>query len=297
MVVVCIWLSGWVSSAVTSMWLPYRVVGTGVGLSLIYQSFAAAFIGALVLRALLPRLANALISYPWAVLALGLGGLAGNGFTYAVQTFTLRHAPPTVAPMLWSSPLLAFASMAISFVVSYQVIAVATGPRSSRVAKPPSAPESTQAGGDWYDVLPAGADTSLDDVVARTQNAVAQTCIAVSRSTASDMAGHVVDALTELGTCVRSLQHSTSPDPKVRAQVERLIDGLNRFQTALTQIAADAATGSQDLYQPGVLFGSMADVSDGGSLARYELDHADGLAAIRESFERLRTLCALREDS
>jgi hypothetical protein len=86
------------------------------------------------------------------------------------------------------------------------------------------------------------------------------------------MAGHVVDALTALGICIRSLQHAITSDPKVRAEIDHLIDGLNRFQTALTQIAADAATG----------------------LARYELDHADGLADIRESFERFRALGVLR---
>jgi hypothetical protein len=40
----------------------------------------------------------------------------------------------------------------------------------------------------------------------------------------------------------------------------------------------------------------MSDVSDGGALARYELNQADGLAAIRESFERLRDLGVLREE-
>lgn len=304
--VVCIWISGWVSSTAVLLWLPFRIVGTGLGLALVYRSFAGAFIGALVLRAVLPRLANAVISYPWAVIALGLGSLAGNGLTLALQTFTLRHAPAAAAPMIWSSPLLGFAAMAVSFFVSYQVIALATAPRSSRSAKPPSASGSGQVGADdWYDAFPAGGDTAatvtgsnLSDVLAHTQHAVAQACISVSRSTGSDMSGHVVDALTELGTCVRSLQHSTAADPNVRAEVDRLVDGLNRFQTALTQIAADAAaTASQHMYQPGALFGSMADVSDGGGLARYELDHADGLAAIRESFERLRTLGILREAS
>jgi hypothetical protein len=301
--VLCIWISGWVSSTVISLWLPYRVVGTGLGLSLVYHCVAAAFVGAFVLRSVLPRLADASISYPWAVLALGLGGLAGNGFAYAVQTFTLRHTPITIAPMLWSNPLLALASMAIGFCVSYQVIAVATAPRPSPSAKPVSASGSAQvAEGDWYDLLPTGGDTaansSLDDVVARTQDAVAQTCINVSRSTAGEMAARIVDALTELGTCVHRLQHSTSSDPNVRAEVDRLVDGLNRFQTSLTQIAADAsATGTQRMYQPGALFGSMADVSDRGGLARYELDHADGLAAIRESFERLRALGVLPDTS
>src|SRR2546429_5644038 len=79
MTVLCIWISGWVSSVAIAMWLPYRAVGTGLGLSLVYQSFAGALIGALVLRAVLPRIASASISYPWAVIALGLGSLAGNG--------------------------------------------------------------------------------------------------------------------------------------------------------------------------------------------------------------------------
>jgi hypothetical protein len=299
--VVCIWISGWVSGAVTSLWLPNRLGGTGLGLSLVYHSVAAAFVGAFVLRSLLPRLADASISYPWAVLALGLGGLAGNGFAYAVQTFTVRHVSITVMPMLSSNPLLALVSMAIGFGVSYQVIAVSTAPRSSRSAKPVSASGSAQvAGDDWYDVLPASGDipanAGLDNVVARTQEAAAQICIDVSRSRASEMAGRIVDALTELGTCVHRLQHSTCSDPKVRAEIDRLVDGLNRFQTSLTQIAADAsATGTHRMYQPGALFGSMADVSDGGGLARYELDHADGLEEIRESFERLRALGILHD--
>lgn len=37
----------------------------------------------------------------------------------------------------------------------------------------------------------------------------------------------------------------------------------------------------------------MADVSDGGGLARHELNQADGLATVRESFERLRDLGVL----
>ena len=281
MTVLCIWIAGLVSSALTSAWLPYRVAGTGVGLSLVYQSFAAAFIGGLVLHAVLPRLADASISYPWAVLALGLGGLAGNGVTYVVQTFTLRHAPATVAPMLWANPMLGFAATAISLLVTYQLIALAA---SRPVSYDFSAPRPS--------TLPAEAPTgdSLSDIVARTQQAVARACIDISRS-GGQLAGHVVDALPELGTCERSLQHSTATDPKVHAAVEQLVDGLNRFQTALSQIAADSAElGSQHVYQRGWLMGSMADVSDGGSLARYELDHADGLATIRESLERLREL-------
>jgi hypothetical protein len=285
MTVLCIWISGWASAALSSVWLPYRIAGSGLGFTLVVQSFAGAFVGALVLRALLPRLANASISYRWAVIALGLGSLAGNGLTFALQTFTLRHAPAAVAPMIWSSPLLAFAAMAVSFLVSYQVIALATAPRSAPAARQ-----------DWHDVVETPGGTTLGEVLARTQAAVAQTCIAVSRSTVDELAGHVVDALTELATCVRRLQEATSSDPKVRAEVDRLIDGLNRFQTALTQIAADAAaTASQHMYQPGALFGSMADVSDRGGLARYELDRADGLAAVRESLDELRKLGVLRD--
>ena len=34
----------------------------------------------------------------------------------------------------------------------------------------------------------------------------------------------------------------------------------------------------------------MSDSSDGGSRARYELDHADGLADIRDACQQLQTL-------
>jgi hypothetical protein len=279
MTVLCIWIAGWASSALTATWLPYRLAGTGVGLSLVYQSFAAAFIGGFVLRAVLPRLADASISYPWAVLALGLGGLAANGLTYLAQSFTLRHAPPAVAPMIWSNPMLGFAATAISLLVTYQVILLAASrPVSHDFSAPRALPDE------------APTDDSLSDVVARTDQAVTRACLDLSRS-GGQSAGPVVDALTELGVCEHSLQHTTATDPKVRAAVEQLVDGLNRFQTSLTQIAADSsATASQHVYQRGWLIGSMADVSDGGSLARYELDHADGLATIRDALERLRQL-------
>jgi hypothetical protein len=59
--------------------------------------------------------------------------------------------------MIWSSPLLAFASMAISFLVTHQVIALASAPRSSRPALPASASRSAQAPTqDWYDLRHAG---------------------------------------------------------------------------------------------------------------------------------------------
>jgi hypothetical protein len=307
MTVACIWVSGWVSSFVVSTFLAGRFGGTGI-LALVYLSFAAAPIGAFVLRAALPRFADATISYPWAVFALGLGSLAGNSFAYELQTFTLGHARAVIAPVIWSDPLLGWAAFAVSLIVSYQVIAFATTRPSPRTARRVSSVGSTRVAADaddWYDVssaslLAAASPTgaSLDDVVARTDQAVARACIDISRSTGGQVAGHVIDALGELGTCAQSLQHSTVADPKVRAEVERLIDGLNRFQTALTQIATEAAaTGSQHLYQGAWLSGWVSDVSDGGSLARHELDDADGLATIRESFEHLRQLGVLREAS
>jgi len=204
--------------------------------------------------------------------------------------------------------LLGWAAFAVSLIVSYQVIAFATTRPS-----PPSVGQVSSVGStsvaadadDWYDVSsasllaaesPTGA--SLVDVVARTDQAVARACIDISRSTGGRVAGHVVDALGELGTCVQSLQHSTVADPKVRTEVEQLIDGLNRFQNALTQIATDAAaTGSEHLYQGAWLSGWVSDGPDGGSLARHELDHADGLATIREAFARLRQLGVVREPS
>lgn len=73
--------------------------------------------------------------------------------------------------------------------------------------------------------------------------------------------------------------------------ISQLVDGLERFQQSLVEIADDAATsGSSRIVQPGLLFPSLGDVSDGGSRARYELEHADGLATIRDAFQELQTL-------
>lgn len=284
MTALCIWIAGGVSSAVVSVVLPGRLVSSSPAAWLLALALSAAFVGALILRAILPPLAGASISYGWAAIALGLGSLAGNGVILVVHALVLSHAQ-TEVPVLWSNPAFALAATALGFLVSYWVIGLATSqPVKVEAARVPAEAD------DWYDTPSLG----LGDAVVRTQDAVAQTCIAISRSPGDRIPGVVVDALTQLGTCAHGLQQTAANDPAVSAEIDRLLDALNRFQTSLTQIADDAAaTGSDRMYQRGVLFGSMTDVSDGGALARYELNQADGLAAIRESFERLSELGVL----
>jgi hypothetical protein len=248
MTALCIWIAGGVSSFVVSAVLPGRIVSSSPGPSLIVFALAAAFGGAFVLRAVLPRLAGASISYAWAAIALGVGSLAGNGVIIVVRALVLSHAS-AAAPVLGSNPAFALGAMAIGFLVSYQVITFAAA-QPSRVgaARVPTEAE------DRYDTSPLSG--MLGDVVARTQQAVAQACIDISRSPGDQIPGVVVDALTELGTCTHGLQHSTTTDPALRAEVERLLDAVNRFQTALAQIADDAAaTGSDRMYQRGIIWG------------------------------------------
>jgi hypothetical protein len=288
MTALSLWVSGWVSSLFVGWWLPYRLAGTGLGLSLVSTSLAAAFIGGLVLRAILPRLAGVEISYLWAVLAIGLGRLAGNAFTVVVQAFTLRHLPASVAPALWSSPLLVLGATALRLVVSYRVI-VLTAHAPSGWSRP--APERA---GRVHDtdygpgLAPLGG---LAADLARTQDAVASTCIEISRAPAEAIPGRIVDALLELATCAHMLRREAPAEPQVRGAVDQLVRGLDKFQDALTQIADEAAaTGTNRLFQRGVFSASMADVSDDGGRARYHLDHADGLAQIRDAFQQLRSL-------
>jgi hypothetical protein len=289
-------VAGSVSALFASLWAPYLTAGAGLGVSLVYASFVGAFIGGIVLRAILPRLAGVAISYPWAVVAIGLGSFVGNAATVVAQTITARHVPVAVAPLVSANPLFVLGGAALRLLVSYRVIAFAGRDAVGRYAGVTRTRPPVDERADSVEPRPRGSDGLEADLV-RTQSAVARTCIDVSRSAADDIPGRVVDALTELGTCAHLLRHATPPSPETRAAVGQLLEGLERFQNALTDIASDAAaTGSHRLVQRGLLYPSLADVSDGGGLARYELDHADGLATIRDSFERLRSLGVLRED-
>ncbi len=297
--VVSILVSGWVVGLLVGLWLSPLGYGGGqaVGVSLGFTTLVTAVIGGLVLRAVLPRLAGVEISYRWAVVALGLGNFVAAIFSLAAEKLIYQHLAKTT-PLIAANPLLSLVTTAIGFGISYWVIVLygrepqaAPRPRVA-VARPPSAYEA----GPGYELrLPAGG---LAFDVARTQEAVARTCIEISRARAQEIPGYIIDALAELSTCEGALRNTDSANAKVRAAVNTLVDGLERFQESLVQIADDAASsGSGRIVQPGLLFPSLSDTSDGGSRARYELDYADGLATIREALDQLRKLGVISDDS
>ena len=241
---VCLLVSGTVAGLFVGLLMPaLRFSESDLGTTLLYITIASALIGGLVLRAVLPRLAGAAISYPWAVAALGLGGAAGNAFLWVVQRGSASSA----------GPLFGLGATALSLVVSYYVVVAGSRDIRGAVRAPPV-----------FADLEAPATTPAN-AVARAEAAVTRTCIEISRVPSDQVPGVVIDALTELGTCAHMLRNESPRDPAVRAAVAQLVDGLDRFQEALTEIAASAAAlGTDKLYQRGALFPSMADVSDGG---------------------------------
>jgi hypothetical protein len=282
-----LWVSGWFAGIFVVRLAPAQLVHGRLGPMLVYFSAAGALLGALVLRVVLPRFAGITISYLWALVAIGLGSLAANAFAFAVQTAAARTLPAAV-PTLWTSPISILGATALSLLVSYQVVAATCrdvgGRPFARRPTPPAdglAPDATP--------YPYG----LEGDVARAQDAVARTCVELSRSPAGGIPAVVIDAITQLGLCAEALRGTTPEDPRVGAAVAQLVSGMERFEAALTEVASAAAkTGSQHLYQRGLIIPSIADVSDGGALARYEL-HADGLADIRAACEQLRALGVL----
>jgi hypothetical protein len=303
MTVLSLVASGWVASFFVGFTVPLRLFAPGIGVSLVYSALVSALIGGVALRFILPLLTGVEISYPWAVAALGLGSLVSTAVTTTIQTATLRHAP-SVAPAIWSSPLLMLAATGASLVVSYWVIALGGHTRASALSRTrrrfsqasPSRQDATTEDNQTAPAPTSDASQGLGMELVRVQNAVTDACINISRASTADIPGCVVDALTEISISAYTLRTATIPDATTGAVVDNLVAGLDRFAQALTDIASDAAaTGSDRLPQRGLLLGSLADVSDGGGRARYELDHADGLAEIRTAFETLRRLGYLRE--
>src|SRR5579862_1321208 len=113
--------SGWVASFFVGLTTALGSSAPGLGASLVYSTLASACMGGVALRFFLPLLTGVEIGYPWAVAAIGLGGLASASVATAVQTAALRHAP-AAAPVIWSSPLVLLVTTGISLVVSYWVI-------------------------------------------------------------------------------------------------------------------------------------------------------------------------------
>ena len=297
MTALCLVASGWVGAAFVSFAsvVPqggFAGSGRGLGLWLGYSTLLSAVVGGFVLRALLPRLVAVEIVYAWAVLALGAGSLVGDLFAAAVQRYTADHAGPS-APIVFSDPIVTLGFTALSLLVSYSVIVLTGhGPR----ARPPAfAPRPSPPSAVTSSVRPY-ADT-LGAQLVRTENSVTETCISISRAPAAAIPGCVTEAMLELATCANTLRAGRASDPNVRAAVSLLVDGLDRFQNALADIAGDAAAyGSGAIVQTGLLFPTTSDTGDGGSRARYELDHADGLATIRDALDRLRGLGAFPEE-
>jgi hypothetical protein len=244
-------VSGTVAGIFVSLLTPtLRLSGSQLGATLLYLTVASALIGGFVLRAVLPRLAGAAISYPWAVAALGFGGITGNAFYWVARGAT------TAAGI---APLIGLGATALSLLVSYSI--VVAGCRDLR--RPIRAPIA------FVDL--DAPDAPASNGIARAEAAVTRTCIEVSRATAEQIPGAVIEALTGLGTCAELLRNeSPAADAAVRVAVEQLVDGLDRFQEALTEIAANAATVRSDT-----------------------LYHADGLAAIRDACGELRVLGAI----
>lgn len=299
--VVSILVSGWVVGLLAGIWLSPlgHSGGQGVGVSLGFTTLVTAVIGGLVLRAVLPRLAGVEISYGWAVVALGLGNLVATIFSLSAQKLVYQHLART-APLIGANPLLALATTAIGLAVSYWVISLFGREPQTRVLRPGPVVARTRTPGptaaDGSDLPARTGDLAFD--LSRTQDAVARTCIEISRAPAQTIPGYIVDALIELSTCATILRNSEPPNAKVRAAVNQLVAALDRFQQSLVEIADDAAaSGSSHIVGRGVFLPSLIDTSDGGSRARYELDHADGLATIREAFQQLQTLGVLPEES
>lgn len=309
MTVLSIFVAGRVAGLVEGVFFFYTPEGATGGVALTYSLLLHALIGAYVLQRVLPRLAGIEVSYPEAAVAMGLGALAADVIVLAAVHLPSQGSAPGIGinPLASLFSTFGLVSLAIELWVSYRLIVSLAREAHPSVRGVWALPGVAQHADDHDRLtelelepdgatrLPAGSGW-LEVALARTQEAVHRSCSEIGRAPADRAAALALDALTELGTCARNLDHVSSPDPQVRAAVAQLRSGLEEFQAALTEIATGPTVGGRHVYQPGVFLPSMADVPSGEGRRRYELEHAGGLAAIREAFERLSSLGALGDD-
>jgi hypothetical protein len=275
-----LWIAGAVSSAVLAALPIYGFVHSWTAGS-VYRVVLGAAIGGAVVRAALPRLAGAEISYPGAAFAVGIGGGLGTLVQLVWLGETARHAAaagPWLTTISVAGSLVASVASLAGTILAYQVVVALARPRGARATE-----TEIELGLAW-----GAADTShpavlplpepprerpvrtwLDVALADVRRAVVTAVGEIGEAAAIDFPSRVLEALSELATCTRTLRQGEVDDPQVRSGVERLVDGLERFQTSISTLGTPAIEGAR---------------------LRYELEHADGLATIGGAFEEIDAL-------
>ena len=220
-------VAGSVAGLFASVWMPYLPAGQGSVCRSSTRRWSARSSAESCCGRSCPVWPASAVSYPWAVVAIGLGSFAGNAATVVAQTITARHVPVAVAPLVSANPLFVLGGAALRLLVSYRVIVFAGRAAAARQLRPrrPAAaarrarerrsrsrsrPNAERRRADLHRGQPLGGGRDP-----RTGRRCA------------DRARHLA----------HMLRHATPPDPETRAAVAQLLDGLERFQDALTDIA------------------------------------------------------------
>lgn len=266
---VSIWVGGFVASAVVRA-LPLAAAPHSWAVESVYRLLLAAVVGGVVLGAVLPRLAGAEISYAGATFAFAAGGALGTAVQLVWLRETARHlaaAGPWLTTVSAAGSLVAAVAALAGTIVTYQVVvtlAEPAGASGGRGMHELALPEEISPLPEPRRELPVR--TWLDVAVADVRRAVVTACNEIGTASAIEVPSRVLEALTELGTCTRTVRLGELDDPQVRKAVEQLVGGLERFQATLADLGTPAIEGAR---------------------LRYELEHADGLAQIRAALERI----------
>ena len=269
-----IWIAGAVASAVAGAVPLAGAVHSWAAWS-IYRLLLVAAVGAAVLRAVLPRLAGAEISYAAAAFALVAGGAIGTAVQLLWLRETARHAAaagPWLTTLSAAGSLVTAVASLVGAIVTYQAVAALARP----VAAAAGAALRELPWPDEVSPLPEPRHdlpvrTWLDVAVTDVRRAVVSASSEIGSASAIDVPSRVLEALTELATCTRTMRQGEVDDAQLRKAVEQLVEGLERFQAALADLGTPAIEGAR---------------------LRYELEHADGLGQIRAALERIDELRA-----
>jgi len=206
---------------------------------------------------------------------------SGHSCSSSFLRETTRHAAaagPWLTTISAAGSLVATIASLAGTVLTYQIVlalaqplgARATGTTidldfGSRVAETtrPAAPALPELRGE------RPVRTWLDVALADVRRAVVTAVGEIGEASAIDVPSRVLEALTDLATCTRTLRQGEVDDPQLRRLVARLVDGLERFQTSISTFGTPSIEGAR---------------------LRYELEHADGLATIRTAIEEIEAL-------
>jgi len=257
----CLWATGWVTSAVGALLVIHSAAPTGRSPVLLAVNLVlSSAIGAVVARQLLLELVGCELSYSAILLALVAGSVVSNVARLAVFA-GLRHSGSPAFPVAGIGVLLMPAMLGA--LVSYWLLQNALRAQPAPLANP--LPHAA--------AMPVSFANPYAERVAAARESTLGLVAAVDEAEPASVPSLIADGMMSLEAARKRLDEMPPPDHVPPDVPQRLTAGMAQLADELAATANEASI-----------------TVTGGSRYRWELDRSAGLQAVRQALDELHAL-------